>query len=258
MTLGRFGRLLAVTTLVAAGSRRSDPAPYTVVRRLPHDTAAYTQGLVYAGGVFYESDGLYGQSRLRRVDVASGRTLASVSLDADRFGEGLALANGRLFQLTWKEHIGYEYDVVTLARVDSFSYEGEGWGLAFDGRWLIMSDGTANLRFLDPRSHRVGRQVSVHDGASPLLRINELEYIRGELFANIYQSDRIVRIDPATGAVRGWIDLAGLMPRERRPPGMDVLNGIAWDDASGHLFVTGKRWPILFELALRPAPGPVR
>lgn len=250
--------LLVATTLAAAGSRRPDPTPYTIVRQLPHDSAAYTQGLVHAAGIFYESDGLYGHSQLRRVDLASGHTLASVPLASDRFGEGLALANGRLFQLTWKEHVAYVYDAATLARVDSFGYEGEGWGLAFDGRLLIMSDGTANLRFLDPQSHRVVRQVAVHNGTSPLMRINELEYIRGELFANIYQSDWIVRIDPATGAVRGWINLAGLIPRERRTPGMDVLNGIAWDEATGHLFVTGKRWPTLFELALRPAPGPVR
>ena len=257
MTASQFGLLLVWTTL-AAVCPRSDQAPYTVVRQMPHDTTAYTQGLVYAGGVFYESDGLYGESRLRRVDAATGRTLASVSLDASRFGEGLALADGRLFQLTWKEQIAYVYDAATLAVVDSFSYDGEGWGLAFDGRLLVMSDGTERLRFLDPRSHRVVREVAVHDGAAPLRRINELEIIHGELFANIYQSDRIVRIDPVTGVVLGWLDLADLMPRERRTPGMDVLNGIAWDEATGHLFVTGKRWPTLFELALRPAPGRAR
>jgi glutamine cyclotransferase len=250
--------LAAVAALVAVGPWRGQAAQYTIVRQLPHDTAAYTQGLVYAAGIFFESDGLYGQSRLRRVDPASGRTLASVPLAADRFGEGLALAHGRLIQLTWKEQVAYVYDAATLARVDSFRYRGEGWGLAFDGRWLIMSDGTANLRFLDPLSGRVVRQVAVQDGSLPLTRINELEYVRGELLANVYQSDRIVRIDPATGAVLGWIDLADLMPRERRTSGMDVLNGIAWDEATGHLFVTGKRWPTLFELALRPAPGPVR
>jgi glutamine cyclotransferase len=225
---------------------------------MPHDTTAYTQGLVFAGGVFYESDGLYGQSRLRRVDPATGRTLASVALGDDYFGEGLALADGRLYQLSWKEQRAWVYDALTLARVDSFSYNGEGWGLAFDGRLLIMSDGTANLRFLDPQTHRIVRQVAVHDGATPLMRINELEYVRGELFANIYQSDSIVRIDPVTGAVRGWIDLSALRPRAGRAPGVDVLNGIAWDDVTGHLFITGKRWPFMYELALRPAPGPVR
>ena len=249
----RVGLLLAAAALVAS-AWRSDP-PYVIVRRLPHDTTAYTQGLVHAGGVFYESDGLYGQSRLRRVDPLSGRTLAAVSLSDDCFAEGLAMVRGRLVQLTWKEHIAYVYDTATLAPVDSFGYEGEGWGLTFDGHLLIMSDGTANLRFLDPQSHQVVRQVTVRDGSTPLTRINELEYVRGELFANIYQSDRIARIDPATGAVWGWIDLADLVSRERRTQGMDVLNGIAWDEATGHLFVTGKRWPTLFELAIRPAPG---
>ena len=258
MILRRPGLLVVAAALAASAPWRTDQAPYIIVRRLPHDTTAYTQGLVHVAGLFYESDGLYGRSKLRRVDLLSGRTLRSVSLAANRFGEGLALAHGRLVQLTWKEHIAYVYDAATLALVDSFGYEGEGWGLTFDGRWLIMSDGTANLRFLDPQGGRVVRQVAVHDGTSPVMRINELEYIRGELFANIYQSDRIARIDPATGAVRGWLDLAELMPRERRTPGMDVLNGIAWDEATGHLFVTGKRWPTLFELALRPAPGRVR
>ena len=250
--------VVALVALVALASRRGRQEPYAIVRRLPHDTTAYTQGLVYAAGTFYESDGLYGESRLRRVDPASGRTLAAVPLTDDYFGEGLALAAGRLYQLTWKEHVAWVYDAATLAQVDSFSYDGEGWGLAWDGRQLIMSDGTANLRFLDPLTHRVVRRVAVRDGASPVTRINELEYVRGELFANIYQSDSIVRIDPATGAVRGWLDLAALWPRERRAPGADVLNGIAWDSTTGHLFVTGKRWPVVYELALRPAPGPSR
>jgi len=250
--------LAVLTARAASTARQADQEPFRVVRQLPHDSTAYTQGLVYAAGTFFESDGLYGNSRLRRVDPASGRTLAAVELAADYFGEGLALAEGRLYQLTWKEHVAWVYDAATLARVDSFSYDGEGWGLAWDGRQLIMSDGTANLRFLDPQTHRVVRQVTVRDGTAPLTRINELEYVRGELFANIYQSDWIVRIDPVTGAVLSWLDLAALWPRERRTPGSDVLNGIAWDSATGHLFVTGKRWPMIFELALRPAPGPPR
>jgi len=264
VTLVRAGLAAGVVALAvlaaraASAGRHAEQEPWTVVRELPHDSSAYTQGLVYAAGTFYESDGLYGESRLRRVDAASGRTLASVLLTDGYFGEGLALAEGRLVQLTWKEHVAWVYDAATLARVDSFSYDGEGWGLAWDGRQLIMSDGTANLRFLDPRSHRVVRQVTVRDGTAPLTRINELEYVRGELFANIYQSDWIVRIDPATGAVLGWLDMAALWPRERRTPGSDVLNGIAWDSATGHIFVTGKRWPMIFELALRPAPGPSR
>jgi glutamine cyclotransferase len=167
----------------------------------------------------------------------------------------LALLGGRLFQLTWKEQVGYVYDAATLARVDSFTYHGQGWGLTTDGSSLIMSDGSATLRFLDPVSFRVRREITVRDGSSPLLWVNELEYARGELFANIYQSDWVVRIDPSTGQVREWLDLAGLLPKRERTPETDVLNGIAYDQDTGNLLVTGKRWPAIFELHLQRPPG---
>jgi glutamine cyclotransferase len=240
--------------LAIACSRRASGG-FTVVRRFPHDTSAYTQGLLYAGGVLFESTGLYGQSQVRRVELATGRVLTAVSLPADHFGEGLALLGSRLYQLTWKEQVGYVYDAATLARVDSFTYHGQGWGLTTDGSSLIMSDGTATLRFLDPGSFRVSREVTVRDGTSPLLWVNELEYVGGDLFANIYQSDWVVRIDPGTGQVREWLDLAGLLPARERTPGTEVLNGIAFDQDTGNLLVTGKRWPAIFELHLQRPPG---
>jgi glutamine cyclotransferase len=240
--------------LAIACSRRASGG-FTVVRRFPHDTSAYTQGLLYAGGVLFESTGLYGQSQVRRVELATGRVLTAVSLPADHFGEGLALLGSRLYQLTWKEQVGYVYDATTLARVDSFLYHGQGWGLTTDGSSLIMSDGSATLRFLDPVSFRVRREITVRDGSSPLLWVNELEYARGELFANIYQSDWVVRIDPSTGQVREWLDLAGLLPKRERTPETDVLNGIAYDQDTGNLLVTGKRWPAIFELHLQRPPG---
>jgi glutamine cyclotransferase len=250
----RWIRAAARAALAAARGRRAAGA-FTVVRRFPHDTSAYTQGLVYAGGVLYESTGLYGHSQVRRVELATGRVTASVTLPVEHFGEGLALLGGRLYQLTWKEQVGYVYDAVTLTQVDSFTYRGQGWGLTTDGSLLIMSDGTATLRFLDPGSFRVRRELTVRDGRSPLLWINELEYARGDLFANIYTSNWIVRIDPATGEVREWLNLSGLLPRRQRTPETDVLNGIAHDEATGNLLITGKRWPALFELRLQRPPG---
>jgi glutamine cyclotransferase len=232
---------------------RSGGDAFTVAARVPHDPAAYTQGLVYADGVLYESTGLYGQSQVRRVNRATGRVEAAVSLAADRFGEGLALLDGRLYQLTWQSMIGYVYDAATLAPLDSFRYEGEGWGLTTDGTALIMSDGTARLRFLDPATFAVVRELTVRDHGSPLSALNELEYVDGVIFANVYQSDWIVRVDADSGTVLEWIDFKGLLDGGDRTPQTDVLNGIAFDPASGNLLLTGKRWPWLFEVALTPA-----
>lgn len=240
--------VLMVTFLFACGDRKS--TDYVVAGTFPHDTGAYTQGLLYHEGVFYESTGELGRSSVRRVEPATGRILASVALPSSRFGEGLALHGDRLYQLTWQNHVGYVYDISTLARVDSFSYEGEGWGLTSDATSLIMSDGTDTLRMLDPQTHHVIRKVGVRDGNSPLKKINELEFVHGVVLANIYQSDWIVVIDPASGAIRRWIDLAGLLPEKSRSASTDVLNGIAYDSAGKRLFITGKRWPTLFEVRL--------
>ena len=226
---------------------------FEVIRRFPHDTTAYTQGLLYVDGQLYESTGQLGRSDVRRVDLETGQVQASTRLANDRFGEGLALLGDKLFQLTWQTHVGYVYEASTLALVDSFDYTGEGWGLATDGTSLIMSDGTANLRFLDPETFETTKEVTVQDQGSALTSINELEYVQGVLYANIYQSDRMVRVDPKTGEVLAWYNLAGLLPRSERTRTTDVLNGIAYHEGTGNLLVTGKFWPALFEIRLREA-----
>jgi glutamine cyclotransferase len=247
----RFTRAAVCGAVVALGCRGGGTAEYTVVERYPHDPSAYTQGLVLVGDVLYESTGQYGESQIRRIDRATGRVLSQRRLAPSRFGEGLAYLDGKLYQLTWKAGVAYVYDAVSLTPLDSFAYEGEGWGLTTDGDLLIMSDGTATLRFRDPATFDVVREVVVTDGGSPLAQLNELESVRGVLYANVYGSDWIVAIDPATGVLLEWLDLAELYPERERPPGTDVLNGIAFDSTTGHFFVTGKLWPTLFELRLR-------
>jgi glutaminyl-peptide cyclotransferase len=218
---------------------------YRVVASYPHDPQAYTQGLVYRDGFLYESTGQRGRSDLRKVRLRTGEVVRKVAL-ADRFfGEGLAIWRGRLIQLTWEAGTGFVYDLASFHERGTFSYEGEGWGLTHDRRHLIMSDGSATLRFIDPGSFEVVRRVQVHDGATRIDDLNELEYIRGEIYANVWQTDRIARIDPDSGRVNGWIDLSGLLQDSGHH---GVLNGIAFDARHDRLFVTGKQWPRLFEI----------
>ncbi len=242
--------LLVSLVLSACGSGERDrsAASYQVTGRFPHDPTAYTQGLVWADGALFESTGLYGHSELRRVDLRSGRVLASRPLTADRFGEGLALLNGRLYQLTWKEGVAYTYDAATLAPRDSFHYAGQGWGLATDGTSLIMSDGSDSLRVLSPATFQVQRVVHVRYNGAPLYQLNELEYVNGEVLANVYESNWVMRIDPATGIVRQAIDFADLYPE--RPATAEVMNGIALAPDGRQLLLTGKLWPVLFQVRL--------
>jgi glutamine cyclotransferase len=242
--------LLVSLVLSACGSGERDrsAASYQVTGRFPHDPTAYTQGLVWADGALFESTGLYGHSELRRVDLRSGRVLASRPLTADRFGEGLALLNGRLYQLTWKEGVAYTYDAATLAPRDSFPYAGQGWGLATDGTSLIMSDGSDSLRVLSPATFQVQRVVHVRYNGAPLYQLNELEYVNGEVLANVYESNWVMRIDPATGIVRQAIDFADLYPE--RPATAEVMNGIALAPDGRQLLLTGKLWPVLFQVRL--------
>jgi glutaminyl-peptide cyclotransferase len=226
---------------------------YTVINTYPHDPSAFTQGLVFTDGVLYEGTGLYGQSSLRRVALETGAVLQSCALSAQLFGEGIAIYGNRIIQLTWQSHIGLVYDKTSFELLRTFSYPTEGWGLTHDGARLIMSDGTATLHFLDPETFAEVGQVEVYDVDGPVRRLNELEYIGDEIYANIWQTDRVVRIDPQTGQVLGWVDLSGLLSPEDRQQPVDVLNGIAYDPASDRLFVTGKLWPKLFEIELRPA-----
>jgi len=242
--------LLASVAIAACGRfEHRQPTAYDVTARFPHDSAAYTQGLVWADSVLFESTGRYGHSTIRRVDLRSGRVLASRALAADRFGEGLALLNGRLYQLTWKEGVAYVYDAATLAPLDSFRYAGEGWGLATDGASLIMSDGSDSLRVLSPETFRVQRIIHVRDEGAPVYQLNELEYVNGDLFANVYQSNWVLRIDPATGTVRETIDFSDLYPE--RPGSADVMNGIALAPDGRQLLMTGKLWPVLFQVRLQ-------
>jgi len=224
---------------------------YRVIAVYPHDADAFTQGLVYYQGNFYEGTGLRGHSSLRKVDLETGAVLQIRNLPQRYFGEGVTLFDDRLYQLTWQSHVGFVYDRASFNLLATFQYPTEGWGLTHNGRELIMSDGTPALHFLDPTTLQELRRVMVWDEHGPVQRLNELEYIDGEVYANIWQTDRIARIDPKTGRVRAWIDLSGLLPPEDRP-GANVLNGIAWDAAGGRLFVTGKLWPKLFQIELTP------
>lgn len=225
---------------------------YTVVNTYPHDPQAFTQGLIYVDGVLYEGTGLYGQSSLRRVDLETGSVLQRYDLPAQFFGEGITLAGDRIIQLTWQSNVGFVYDKDSFELLGEFQYPTEGWGITHDGARLIMSDGTANLYFRDPETFAEIGRVTVQDDSGPVVRLNELEYIDGEVYANIWQTDRIARIDPQTGRVTAWIDLTGLLSAEDRQEPVDVLNGIAYDAANDRLFVTGKLWPKLFEIELIP------
>jgi glutamine cyclotransferase len=243
------GRSLRAQSLFpGAGSDGNVPiADARVVQTFPHDAGAYTQGLAIADGQLYEGTGWLGESNLRRVDMASGSVLQQVDLPRDVFGEGIAVVGNRIIQLSWRNQTGYVYDRDSFSRLGTFSYPTEGWGLTFDGSRLIFSDGSDILRFLDTETFAEIGQVRVSAGGRPVFMLNELEYIRGAIYANVWQTDRIAIIDPATGNVCSWIDLTGLntAPRSSRD---DVLNGIAYDADAGRVFVTGKRWPTLFEI----------
>jgi glutaminyl-peptide cyclotransferase len=250
-------RLLILCTLVTPAiatpplTGRADS--YQIIHTYPHDPNAFTQGLIYVDGHLYESTGLKGRSSIRMVDLTTGLVLQKYDLPAQYFGEGLTDWRSTLVQLTWQSHIGFVYDRFTFSLLRTFQYQGEGWGLTRDATQLILSDGTPYLRFLDPTTFRESRRIRVTDQAGhEVENLNELEYIHGEIYANIWQSDTIVRISPRTGKVLGWIDLTGIIDkRELRDPGA-VLNGIAYDATRDRLFVTGKLWPKLFEIKIVP------
>jgi glutaminyl-peptide cyclotransferase len=224
---------------------------YEVVKSYPHDKGAFTQGLVFYQGAFYESTGINGSSSLRRVELETGKVLKKIEVPTQFFAEGLALFNGRLYQLTWQTQRGFVYDLNSFDKLREFSYAGEGWGLTRDANSLIMSDGSSRIRFLDPETFEVRSLITVQDNGRDVLQINELEYVKGEIYANVWMTDRIARIDPQSGKVKAWIDLSGLLPLEARQDPMAVLNGIAYDESSDRLFVTGKYWPKLFEIKLK-------
>ena len=224
----------------------------TITKTYPHDPEAFTQGLVFSDGYLYESTGLYGKSSLRKVEVETGAVLKSEALASDVFGEGLTLWRGQLIQLTWRSGIALVYDVDSLQRVGEFRYPTEGWGLTHNGQALIMSDGSALLRFLDPDTFSEERRIEVLDNGIPVRNLNALAYIKGEILANIWQQDAIAVISPTTGIVRAWVNLAKLRMALGPVRKAEVLNGIAYDAARDRVFVTGKYWPKLFEIKLVP------
>jgi glutamine cyclotransferase len=223
---------------------------YRVVQSYPHDATAFTQGLFWDGGHLYEGTGQYGRSRVARIDLKTGKALASVKLPADQFGEGITRWRDQIIGVTWQNGVGHRWRIGDLKPLGSFTYDGEGWGVAIHGDRLVLSDGTPTLRFFDPATMREERRVTVHYGKRPLAMLNELEVIDGEIWANVWMTDMIVRIDPDSGAIRSIVDLRGLRQDAGARGGDSVLNGIAWDAKGKRLFVTGKYWPKLYEIAL--------
>ena len=261
--VARWALLLILEACLAPGrtsaaspkQQQEEPPPvdgYEVVNTYPHDPGAFCQGLAFADGFLYEGTGMYGRSSLRRVDLESGKVLNYRSLSARFFGEGITISGDQIIQLTWRSGVGIVYDKQSFKPKAAFRYTGEGWGITTYGKRLIMSDGTATLRFLDPKTFQVVGRVTVRSRGRPVEELNELEYVEGEIYANVWGSDRIARISPKTGQVLGWIDLAGLLKRRERPSLDAVLNGIAYDPEGKRLFVTGKYWPKLFEIRVVP------
>jgi len=251
--------LFYVITMFSVTQLRGPAVPtdnYKVEQGYPHDAQAFTQGLVYVEGHLYESTGLNGRSMLRMVDLKTGRVLQKYDLPTEYFGEGLTDWGSNLIQLTWKSHKAFVYDRFSFSLVRTFEFTGEGWGLTHDGSQLILSDGTATLRFMDPKTFHETRRIQVRDAAErPVAQLNELEYIRGEIYANVWQSDRIARISPRTGKILGWIDLSGIISKRELSGEDAVLNGIAYDASGDRLWVTGKLWPKLFEIRVQGSAG---
>lgn len=225
---------------------------YKIVNTYPHDRKAFTQGLFIDNGVLYESTGLNGQSEVKIIDLKTGKTIKSRNLQDKFFGEGLTVVKDKIYQLTWRSKMGFVYDKESLETLRTFSYETQGWGITYDGKYLIVSDGSDILYFMDPKSFVVVGKLEVYDKNGKVGKLNELEYINGEIYANIWGKDLIAIINPKTGNVTSWIDLTGLLSDKDKKGKEDVLNGIAFDSSSGRLFVTGKFWPKLFEIELVP------
>ena len=221
---------------------------FRVIKTYPHDRSAFTQGLEYRDGVLYEGTGMTGRSSVRKVELATGRVLQKFDVPPPFFGEGITVLNQQILELTWQSQTGFVYDKSSLQLLRSFSYAGQGWGMTNDGRQIYMSDGSSEIRVWDPATLKEVRRITVKDGSAPITQLNELEWVRGEIYANVWQTERIARISPADGKVLGWIDLTGILPKTERPDPDAVLNGIAYDAAGDRLFITGKLWPKIFEI----------
>lgn len=230
---------------------RARQASYEVVNSYPHDPASFTQGFLWKDGGFYESTGMYGQSKLRRLEFPSGKVLKEIKLDPELFAEGLAPVDSRLIQLTWKSRRGFVYDVDTFRLVQEFTYDTEGWGLTFDGKNLILSDGSSDLFYLDPQTFKPIGKLAITMNGQPVPELNELEFIDGEIWANVWQTDLILRINPSTGQVTSFLNLKQILSPSDRKGSVDVLNGIAYDAEHKRIFITGKLWPRIFEIKLK-------
>ncbi len=251
----RLAALLAALLLATPAFAAIPTYGYQVVHTYPHDRTAFTEGLFYLDGYLYESTGLEHHSAIRKEELATGKVLQSRELAPQYFGEGIVNWRGRLIQLTWRSQVGFIYDLASFQPLGQFAYPGEGWALTQNGRQIIMSDGTPDIRFLDPVTLKEVRRITVTADGVPVHNLNELEWVKGEILANIWMTNTIARIDPASGKVIGWIDLTGLSKAADVGGDQDaVLNGIAYDAKGGRLFVTGKDWPKLFEIRLTPRP----
>lgn len=254
-----YGTLLLARTCIAqsADKRAIAPAPeytFQVLHVYPHDPNAFTQGLAYRNGFLYEGTGLKGRSSLRKVRLETGEVVQRIDLHNEFFGEGITLLNNRVVQLTWLSHTGFVYDVRSFRLLRQFTYSGEGWGLTTNGHELLLSDGSADIRVFNPETFAEKRHFAVHDGSDPVTKLNELEFVEGEIYANVWQTDRIARISPQSGRVVGWIDLTGILSPMYRREADAVLNGIAYDPQGKRLFVTGKLWPSIFQIRVVHKP----
>ena len=249
------GAVLAACAAAAAGAPYAPTVPVyevEVVHRYPHDTSAFTEGLFYLNGFLYESTGLEGHSTIRQVRLETGKIVKKIDLPPQYFGEGIVNWGGHLVSLTWKSQVGFVFDLATFRKQREFHYDGEGWALTQDGKQILMSDGTPEIRFLNPSTLQETNRIRVTLDGKPVPKVNELEWVKGEIYANVWQTNWILRIDPKTGQVLGLINLAGLLGPDIQVAGPDgVLNGIAYDAQGDRLFVTGKNWPTLFEIRLR-------
>ena len=254
------GRLAIITALAAAlltaTCMAAPVSGYTVVAKYPHSTNSYTEGFFYLDGLFYEGTGMNGHSAITVTQPETGKSLQRLEIPPQYFGEGIVDWGPNLYEWTWTSHICFVYDRFSLREVKRFTYTGEGWGMTRTENEIITSDGTSTLRFRDPNTFKETRHIVVKDGATKIDQLNELEYIKGEIFANIWHSDRIARISPLDGHVISWIDLTGLLPEDQKVNAESVLNGIAYDKQHDRLFVTGKQWPAIFEIKITPPTKP--
>ncbi len=246
---------LLAQSLLPAHPNRAPEYTFKIIQTFPHDSSAFTQGLGYRDGFLYEGTGRNGQSSLRKVRLEAGEVLQRVNLAREFFGEGITLLNNKVIQLTWQSHVGFVYNLGDFKLLRRFSYSGEGWGVTTNGQDIFMSDGTSEIRILDGTTFTEKRRLKIRDENTPVTQLNELEFVDGEIFANVWQTDRIARISPQTGKVVGWIDLKGILSPIYRLEADAVLNGIAYDPTGKRLFVTGKLWPSVFEIKLIPKPS---